>query len=200
MSVLKAVLFDMDGTLTQPLIDWRQVRRQLDVPEGASIMDHIQAQEGARRDQAEQLLKRLEYEAAVDARANEGAVEVVERLRQHGLKTGLVTNNHRRAMARIVDRLGLRFDLLLSREDGVAKPAPDLLMLALERLEVEHRDVLFVGDGRYDRAASSDARIPYVHLEHDVEAERIGPTIHSLTELWQLVEPLMDPDCRQHPL
>ena len=54
--MLKAVLFDMDGTLTQPVIDWGVARRRLGVPEAASIMDHIEAQEGHPRAQAEELV------------------------------------------------------------------------------------------------------------------------------------------------
>lgn len=188
--MLRAILFDMDGTLTQPLIDWPEVRRRLDVPDGASIMDHIESQEGDRRVTSERLLESMEYEAAANALPNEGVRELVALLRERGLKTGVVTNNHRRAMRCIVDKLGLRFDLLLSREDGVAKPAPDLLLLALDRLAVASEEALFVGDGRYDRAASAAAGIRYVHLDHERTDAQDGWTIHTLPELWPLVEGL----------
>ena len=191
--MLRAVLFDMDGTLTQPLIDWREVRRRLEVPEGASIMDHIEAQDGGRRERSERLLKQIEFEAATAAVPNEGVGELIDRLRERGLKTGLVTNNHQRAMEHIVEKLGLRFDLLLSREDGVAKPAPDLLLLALDRLGLKPGDVVFIGDGRYDRAASTAAEVSYIQLDHDPAATQDGPTVHKLAEVWQLLEPLMSP-------
>ncbi len=191
MKNLKAVLFDMDGTLTQPLIDWQEVRRRLEVPEGASIMDHIEAMNGHRRDQAERLLEQIEFEAATAAVPNDGVVDLMDRLHERGLKTGLVTNNHRHAMTHIVEKLGLWFDLLLSREDGIAKPAPDLLILALKRLGLEPGDAVFVGDGRYDRAAAAAAEVSYLHLDHDPDAAQIGPTVHKLAEVWQLLEPLM---------
>ena len=189
--MLKAILFDMDGTLTQPLIDWPRVRARLGVPDGATIMDHIESQEGDQRARAESLLESVEYEAATNARPNEGAGELLELLREQGLKTALVTNNHRRAMLCIVDRLGLQFDLLLSREDGTAKPAPDLLQLALVRLGVEPEETLFVGDGRYDRAASAAAAIRYVHLDHEQAEEQSGLNIHALPALRQLVSALV---------
>lgn len=191
--MLKAVLFDMDGTLTQPLIDWREVRRQLAVPEGASIMDQIESLDGDQRQEAELLLKRIEYQAATQARPNPGVVELLERLHESGLRTGLVTNNHERAMMCVVRKLGLQFDLLLSREDGVAKPAPDLLLLALRRLNVDAADAVFVGDGHYDRAASAAAKVSYIHLDPDRAAPQVGPTIHALTELWPFIEPLGAP-------
>ena len=146
---------------------------------------------GHRRDQAERLLKQIEFEAATAAVPNEGVVELIDRLHERRLKTGLVTNNHRRAMTHIVEKLGLRFDLLLSREDGIAKPAPDLLILALERLGLRSADAVFVGDGRYDRAAAAAAEVKYVHLDHEPAAAPDGPTVHKLAEVWQLLEPLM---------
>ena len=189
--MLKAVLFDMDGTLPQPVIDWGVARRRLGVPEAASIMDHIEAQEGHPRAQAEELLEQIEFEAATNAVSNEGVAGLIEQLHNNGLKTGLVTNNHRRAMEHIVEKLGLSFHLLLSREDGVAKPAPDLLILALARLGLEAGDTVFIGDGRYDRAAAAAAGIAYIHLEHDPAAPSNGPTVRGLGEIWQLIEPLM---------
>ncbi len=156
-------------------------------------MDHIEAQDGGRRERSERLLKQIEFEAATAAVPNEGVGELIDRLREHGLKTGLVTNNHQRAMEHIVEKLGLRFDLLLSREDGVAKPAPDLLLLALDRLGLKPGDVVFIGDGRYDRAASTAAEVSYIQLDHDPAAAQDGPTVHKLAEVWQLLEPLMSP-------
>ena len=39
--MLKAILFDMDGTITRPNIDWKDLRARVGVPEGVPIMAHI---------------------------------------------------------------------------------------------------------------------------------------------------------------
>ena len=39
--MIEAILFDMDGTVTEPNIDWRALRDRLGVPQGTAIMDHI---------------------------------------------------------------------------------------------------------------------------------------------------------------
>ncbi len=64
------------------------------------------------------------------------------------------------------------------------KPAPDLFLLALERLGMGVDDVVCLGDGRYDRMACAAAGIRYVHLSHDPDETEEGPTI---TELGQLL-------------
>ena len=181
--MLKAIFFDMDGTITRPHIDWKELRVRVGVPVGVPIMAHIEELPAAERDRAEAILLDIEYEAAEKAESNPGVAELFDYLAQQPLDLALITNNHRRAMHHVVEKLGLRFRLLLSREDAPLKPAPDLLLLALDRLQLEASEAVFVGDGHYDRAASAAAGIPYIHLAHDPHALTDGPTIRHLGEL-----------------
>ncbi len=181
--MLKAIFFDMDGTITRPHIDWKELRARVGVPVGVPIMAHIEELPTDERDRAEAILLDIEYEAAEKAESNPGVAELFDYLAQQPLDLALITNNHRRAMHHVVEKLGLRFRLLLSREDAPLKPAPDLLLLALDRLQLEASEAVFVGDGHYDRAASAAAGIPYIHLAHDPHAQTDGPTIRHLGEL-----------------
>ena len=87
----------------------------------------------------------------------------------------------------VVDRFDLPFDLCLSREDGPLKPEPDLLLAALKTLELAPEEACFIGDGRYDRAASAAARIWYLHLETNPERALDDHAVRSLEELWPLL-------------
>ena len=182
--MLKAIIFDMDGTITRPHIDWKSLRAQIHCPIDKTIIEHINSLPSEASERANDILMQTEREAAQHAEINDGAVELVEVLRQRGLKLALVTNNHREAMEHVVHTFGLRFHLLLSREDALLKPAPDLLQLAIHRIGVATSEVCCVGDGRYDRMASQAAGIRYIHLAHDPHEPPEGPTIHSLPELW----------------
>jgi len=180
---IKAIFFDMDGTITRPHIDWKALRDRVGVPPGVPIMAHLEALPEPETTRAETVLCDVEYEAAESAEPNPGVAELFDYLSRQPLDLALITNNHRRAMHRVVEKLGLPFQLLLSREDALLKPAPDLLLLALSRLHLAPTDAVFVGDGHYDRAASTAAGIPYIHLAHDLTTEPNGPTIHHLREL-----------------
>ena len=181
---LRAVLFDMDGTLTVPHIDWKSLRARVGVPEGAGIMEHIYGLPPDEARRAEGMVRETEMEAAAAAAPNEGLTELFEGLDRLPLGRALITNNHREAMDRVVAAFGLRFDVMLCREDGLLKPAPDLLRLALERLGVAAGEAVFVGDGRYDRMASEAAGVPYVHLDnHGDGGDGDGVVIYSLPEL-----------------
>ena len=186
--MLKAILFDMDGTITRPSIDWKDLRLRVGVPEGVPIIAHIDSLPRAAAEAAEAVVREVEYEAAVAAQANPGLCELFEYLDRQPLDLVLVTNNHRRAMHHIVDKLGLNFRFVLSREDATLKPAPDLMILALGKLGLRPYEVVCVGDGHYDRTASAAAGIRYIHLSHDRSAPVEGPTIYELGELLQHLE------------
>lgn len=183
--MLRAILFDMDGTITRPHIDWPALRRRVGVPEGMPIMEYIDSRPESEWARASAQVEEAEMEAADNAILNPGVHELLGRLRTRPVRLALITNNHRRAMLTVVEKFGLAFDLLLCREDAQLKPAPDLLLLALDRLGVRAAQACCVGDGRYDRDASQAAGIPYVHLAHDRQAPVAGPTVHSLDELWE---------------
>jgi HAD superfamily hydrolase (TIGR01509 family) len=185
LTVLRAIVFDMDGTITRPHIDWPALRQRVGVPQGMPIMEYIEGLPEPARSRAHGVVEETEMEAADAAVLNPGALELLGRLRRRAVRLALVTNNHRRAMRTVVDRFGLEFDLLLSREDARLKPAPDLLLMAIDRLEVAASEACSVGDGRYDRDASEAAGIRYIHLSHDPALPTTEPTVHSLDELWQ---------------
>ncbi len=39
--MLRAILFDMDGTITRPHIDWPALRARLGVPRESNIIEHL---------------------------------------------------------------------------------------------------------------------------------------------------------------
>ncbi len=72
-------------------------------------------------------------------------------LRARGLKVGLVSNRSE-VLAPVAEALGLAdlFDLTLSAgEAGAWKPSPDIFHLACQRLALDPREAVYVGDNYY---------------------------------------------------
>src|SRR6476620_3337019 len=67
----KAILFDMDGTLTEPYMDFDQMRRDMGIGPGP-ILETLAAMEPAQRRIAEAVLHRHEDEAATASTLNTG--------------------------------------------------------------------------------------------------------------------------------
>ena len=80
------------------------------------------------------------------------AQAMLDSLRSRGLKTGLVANSWpepARVLRRDVEEAGLAdlLDVLVFSADvGVRKPQPGIFLHALEELEVDASDAMFVGD------------------------------------------------------
>jgi HAD superfamily hydrolase (TIGR01549 family) len=87
----------------------------------------------------------------------EDALPVLEELRGHGLKLGLVSNTGR-DLDEFVAHHGLDVDAVLgSRAFGRTKPHPTIFQEALKRLEVEPAEAAMVGDSTEDDVEGAHA-------------------------------------------
>jgi phosphoglycolate phosphatase-like HAD superfamily hydrolase len=149
------VIFDMDGTLVEPLLDFAAMRRRLCVPPGQGILEAIEDMPPSQRSSATRWLVGQELAAAARAKLLPGAAEAVDAIRRAGLKTALMTRNTRPAMGVVLARLMLQFDLAWSREDGPVKPSGEGILLACRRLEISPVRTACVGDFQYDVQAAN---------------------------------------------
>ena len=88
------------------------------------------------------------------------AVSALERLRSSGTITGVVSN--RRFAARVVGNMGLTpyMDVIVGLEDvDRAKPDPQALIKAMEKLGVGAEETLYVGDTDIDMLAAKNASV-----------------------------------------
>ncbi|MGQ9629858.1 MAG: HAD family hydrolase [bacterium] len=183
---VKAVLFDMDGTITQPYIDWVALRERLGMGTGGTIMGYIEGLSGEARRRALEILEGAEGEAAVNSELRPGAREVLRSLTDRGIRTCIVTNNSRRSADIVLRKHGLRVDLVLTREDGRPKPEGDLLVRACEVLDVSVGEVIFVGDGRLDTEAGRKVGMRTLILGDELRCVGELEHISSLEDLLNL--------------
>ena len=123
---------------------------------------------------------------SVDARP--GAVELVDGLRELGVPLGLASNSPRFLVDDALATAGLSdaFDAIVTSDDvDRAKPAPDIYLLACERLAVAPADALALEDSASGVAAAKAAGLTCIAVpqfaETDVSAaDRI---VDSLEEL-----------------
>jgi putative hydrolase of the HAD superfamily len=172
---VQAVLFDLDGTLLDRRRSFeRFVRDQwtrlahalqsVDPEQYAQILIELDGDGYAPRkelftgmaarfqlppDLAETLLN--DYRAGFPGACVlfPDAVQTLSSLRASGLKLGLITNGSVRMQSGKLDCLALRpmFDtVLISDEEGISKPDPGIFRRALERLNTNAAQAVFVGD------------------------------------------------------
>ena len=162
---IRAALFDMDGTIYDSGIDWLALREAIDIPwDGRPILAQLAEADDATRDRGIEALHRAEAEGAGGGKLIDGTEELLALLHDHRVPCALVTNNSRRSAETVLARHDLGFDLVLTREDGAAKPDPYLFLEALDRMGVLSVDALVVGDAHLDLLAAKAAGIPEIIL------------------------------------
>src|SRR5262245_37382511 len=91
-----------------------------------------------------------------------GMADVLARLKDEGRRLGIVSAKRRRTVELAFSRvpLGHLFDTIVGGDETVRqKPAPEPLLLALERLHAEPSDAAYVGDSPYDMASARAAGV-----------------------------------------
>ncbi|MHA1971955.1 MAG: HAD family hydrolase [Candidatus Hodarchaeales archaeon] len=95
--------------------------------------------------------------------------ETLDYLKTRGFKLGVVSNGSSKQLKKRFEPLLDRFDVLIdSKSIGYKKPSPYPLLLALKRLNLSRKEVIFVGDTLVDILAARNADIPIVIVESGV--------------------------------
>jgi HAD superfamily hydrolase (TIGR01509 family) len=182
LTIPDAILFDMDGTLTKPMLDFPRIKAEMGIG-GGPILETLARMPAEARAAAEAVLLRHEAEAAEQSRLNPGCEELLAWLANRRIRTALITRNSRMSVTRFIDRHGLEFSMLISREDAPPKPQPDPLLLACRRLGVSYERCWMIGDGSHDIEAAAAAGMRSVWISHGGEKT-------FATEPWKTVKDL----------
>lgn len=106
----------------------------------------------------------LERELSAASELREGISELLAELKRQNLHLALITNNHRDSVEIVLKRHGLSFPLVLTRDDAPPKPAPDLILRALEHFGLEPEEAILVGDSTADLKAAEAAGVKAIFL------------------------------------
>src|ERR1035437_4162457 len=85
----RLAIFDMDGTLTEELLNFAAIRRDIGLPADGGIIEQIAKLSPQGQSLANEILHRHETAAAEVCGLNDGALHVVAALREKGVKTAL---------------------------------------------------------------------------------------------------------------
>ena len=185
--MIKAVIFDLDGTLVTFKLDVKACRtkvihylteqglpRQLfSMKETAFDMlvktkKHITAQDIGEQKFTEiektvfSIVESFELEASKKTELFPGITETLQALKELHLKIGLCTISGEKATEYVLDRFGLKefFEVIVVREDvPEVKPNPVHLEAVLEALNVGSQEAVLVGDSVKDVACASSLNV-----------------------------------------
>jgi len=143
------ILFDMDGTITRPFLNFDRIRQEMGGIKGP-ILEAMAKMTPERRGQVEAILRGHEERAADQSELNPGVRELLSDLAQQGRSVGLITRNCRASVEKVCRKHAIAFEGIVTRENGPVKPDPFGFLLACRRMGVAPDQSIMVGDYLFD--------------------------------------------------
>jgi len=184
---IKAVVFDLDGTIVNFNLDYKAVRAEAiefltkqGFPRSIfsmneSVFETLKKMEIHMRNhgKAEKEISKLkeavlsiveehEMEAARSTSLLPGILDTLKTLRETGFKLALFTVNGKKSTSHVLRALRIRrfFDGVVTRDSvSMVKPNPVHLEAALKMLKVKPEEVVVVGDSVWDMKSAQELRV-----------------------------------------
>jgi HAD superfamily hydrolase (TIGR01509 family) len=189
---IKAVIFDLDGTITEPFLDFDAIRQEIGLtPDDATLLEAMEKMTLPQRKRAMNIIERHEQRAVEESTLNDGAAELLDNLRAGGIKIGILTRNKRSNAIAIAQKHGLEFDAIFDREDGPVKPDAFGVLWLCKRFGARPTEAMVVGDYLYDVQAAKAAGAAAVLLKNHPKADEFEKhadfAIEKLEEIRQII-------------
>jgi 2-phosphoglycolate phosphatase len=215
---LRAVLFDMDGTLLDtapdfiaicqamlvergfPRVDDKLIRDEVSGGAKAMVSAAFAMSPEAPEFEALRLefLERYQTDCAVHSKLFDGMAELLADIEKANLIWGVVTNKPVRFAQPIMEQLGLseRSAVLICPDHVTrSKPDPEPLLLACKMLDLDPASVLFVGDDLRDIESGRDAgtktaavRYGYIHPQDNPDHWGADEVVNHPLELRRVLD------------
>ncbi len=121
--------------------------------------------------------------------------QVVKKIKKMGIKMGVVTSRLRNSKETLeVAGLGGLFEVIISAEDVTHhKPHPECVLLALKKLKVKATDAILVGDSSFDIQTGKNAKVKIVGVTYGFFGESIKESnpdfiIDKLEEILKIIQ------------
>lgn len=160
---LRGVVFDMDGTLTVPAINFAEMYwevlgdetykllRSQNPNRSIDILHHIDGLESPEeKKKAYDIIARFEKQGFDRLQIMPGAADLCRFLDSKNIRRGLVTRNVKNAVDMFHLRFGMDFHPALSREFRPYKPDPAPLLHICSTWGIHPNEVMMIGDSPRD--------------------------------------------------
>lgn len=195
---IKAVFFDLDGTLVDSARDFIAILQAMRQEQGLPPMEPNLLRQTVSAGAAAMVAKALELSSdsplleshkqdflqryaehcAVHTCLFNGVNALLAHLESQQIAWGVVTNKPEHFARPIIEQLDLaaRMQVLVCPEHAAAKPEPDMLLLACTQLGIRPAQAIYLGDDRRDIQAAQRAGLHSVAVGYGYHAPSDKPT------------------------
>lgn len=171
---LRGVIFDMDGTLVQPCIDFGDMRRRIysvasrdfsrEINEGC-VLELAEQLSPSAQEEASRIFHEIETDAIERMQFMNGMIQLCEWLDQQGIQRAVLTRNVERSVDALHDKLHLppfrpavaRNTLHPIHKHNISpKPHPDAIHYICQHWNCSPSQVIMVGDSLKDDVVAAN--------------------------------------------
>jgi HAD superfamily hydrolase (TIGR01509 family) len=190
---IKAVIFDLDGTITEPFFDFDAIRKEIGfLPDAGPILELMEKMTPGQRENAERILRIYEERAVAESTLNPGATDTLDALRKMGIRIGILTRNKKKNAFAVAQKHGLKFDGVVGREEGPVKPDAFGVEHLCRQFAIMPQEALVVGDYLFDllcaRSAGAIAVLLKNHPKADEFAHQADFVIEKITDILKIIK------------
>ena len=187
---IKAVIFDLDGTITQPYFDFDAIREEIGLArDSGPLLESMEKMKPQLRRRAEKILFIHEQKAVIESKLNAGAEQTLSALRAAGIHIGILTRNKRSNAYAIAQKHKLKFDAVIGREDGPVKPDAFGVLELCRQFGVKPQETLLVGDYLSDLlCAKAAGAVAVLLVNHDQAGEFVKHADFSIENIGGILE------------
>jgi len=195
MTSTRAVIFDLDDTLIRSKIDYKRMKSSIikflvGVGVESSLLSEdmlnsellrVAIKDLRKKGASERVIRNVieevnaimngfELESLDNVELMEGTLEVLDSLKKHGVKIGIITNGCKNYAVSIVRKFSLDkyVDAIVARDEvSNPKPDPKHLLIMLDVLGVSAEEAIFVGDHWIDALCARDAGVRFILLKNE---------------------------------
>lgn len=181
---IKAVVFDLDWTLVNSTIDFKEMKRKIlrylatkgirdkafakvrtieIVKRATALFEERGSAE--IKETINRIMNQVELENVDKTTPIPGARETLQEIKARGIKIGVLTRGHRAYALKALQVTGLysSVDLILARDQTEkSKPDPRPLLQAIDMLQIKPEEALMVGDSTLDAQCAKDANVTFI--------------------------------------
>ena len=187
---IKAVIFDLDGTITQPYFDFDAIREEIGLAKDSGpVLESMEKMTAQQRQDAEKILYYHEQKAVTESKLNANAKQTLSAIRAAGIHIGVLTRNKRNNALAIARKHKLKFDAVIDREDGPVKPDAFGVLQLCRQFGVKPEETLLVGDYLFDLlCAKAAGAVAVLLVNHDQAEEFIEYADFCIEDISRVLE------------
>lgn len=190
---IKAVVFDLDGTIFHLEVDWLQVQEAVRAKLGKPDMkfeELLPALNDPNNHEAAKILEEAEIQGVTTGYETTNAGQALKKI-QKNYKLAVVSRNSKHAIKDALQFFNLDVPFVGREDVENLKPHPEGLEWALNKLNVSSQNAIMVGDTYHDVEAAHNVAMPCVVVtnpKHEYTPDGADYYIDSIDQLPDLLQ------------